>query len=440
MIPRLSPTPFATALAPASGPSRARLGALVLLLLLAVGVSLASNRMRTATERAAPLPPRLAAPAAAPDAAGACVPTSTEALRLEPVAVNLRRPVLATAPSGDPRLFIVEQEGTIRLLRQGRMQQEAFLDLRRDVTLNNAEQGLLGLAFHPGFAANGRLFVHYSDARTGATVVAEHTVEADNPDRAQPSGRRLLRVAQPWGNHNGGHLAFGPDGYLYVGLGDGGSGGDPRGNAQDPSTLLGGMLRLDVDGDEPYAIPPDNPFVGVRGARPELWAIGLRNPWRYSFDPATGDLFIADVGQRAVEEIDLQPAGSRGGENYGWVVHEGSACYRDNPECGGTRFVAPLVEEVAAPPCNSITGGFVYRGACLPDLAGRYFYSDYCQDYVRSFVLRDGQVADARDWTHALDPDGSLLEGVSSFGVDGAGELLVVSHRNGVVYRLVAAP
>ena len=412
---------------------------LLLLLVLAVAMAVTSGRLRRAAEQVSSLPPRGASPSAVPGASEACTASPGTALALATVVVGLRRPLLVAAPEGDSRLFIVEQEGLIHVLSDGRLLEEPFLDLRGEVELGNPEQGLLGLAFHPRFAANGRLFVHYSEARSGATVVAEYRVDPPDGDRVALPERRL-EVDQPWGNHNGGHLAFGPDGYLYIGLGDGGSGGDPRGNGQNPRTLLGAMLRIDVDGELPYGIPPDNPFVGVDRARPELWAIGLRNPWRNCFVAGSGDLYIGDVGQRAVEEIDYQPARSRGGENYGWSVHEGSSCYGDHVDCGAPGFVSPVVDEPAAPPCNSITGGVVYRGACLPGLVGTYLYSDHCQDYVRSFVVRDGRAVDRRDWTAALDPGHRLLAGVASFGTDGAGEVYLVSHRNGVVYRLVVAP
>ena len=398
-------------------------------------VSLGCSRSAPAVEPPVP-EPRLEAGASV-----ACTPTSGRDLALRPVVRGLVRPVLVSAPAGDPRLWVVEQDGRIRVFDPGSGGVETFLDISSAVATRNPEQGLLGLAFHPRYAETGRFFVNYSDVRKGATVVAEYRVDASDPNRAVPTEKRLLRVDQPYGNHNGGHLAFGPkDGFLYVGLGDGGSGGDPQGNGQNLDTLLGAMLRLDVDStDEGYTSPATNPFVGTEGARAEIWAWGLRNPWRYAFDPSNGDLYIGDVGQNAVEEIDWQPGSSAGGENYGWSVHEGTACFGGDPRCGDAGLTPPVVDLDARPPCNSITGGEVYRGRCLPDLAGTYFWSDYCHDYVRSVEMSEGRATRHEDWT-GLDPDGDLLSGVSSFGVDGSGELYVVSHRNGIVYRLVAAP
>jgi glucose/arabinose dehydrogenase len=240
----------------------------------------------------------------------------------------------------------------------------------------------------------------------------------------------ILRVDQPYANHNGGHLAFGPDGYLYIGLGDGGSGGDPRGNGQNPAALLGKMLRIDVNAALPYGIPGDNPFREREGYRPEIWALGLRNPWRYSFDRATGDLYIADVGQNAYEEVNFQPANSRGGENYGWNHMEGAHCFRASPQCDPAAFTLPVAEYGRGGGC-SITGGYVYRGTSQPALRGVYFFADYC---TGKFWALQREAGGAWVTTELIDTDVS----VASFGEDEAGEVYVVGLGDGRVYRLVA--
>jgi hypothetical protein len=345
-------------------------------------------------------------------------------LRLTPVADGFRQPVFVAAPPGDPRLFVVDQQGTISVIHDdGRA--VTFLDLRDLVTFGG-EQGLLGLAFHPRYPADPRFFVHYSN-RSGTNVLAEHRVSAGDPDRADPeSARTVLEVPQPARNHNGGMIAFGPDGFLYVALGDGGGGGDPYGNGQDPSTLLGTILRLDVDGGEPYAIPPDNPFAGGGGAA-EVWAWGLRNPWRFSFD---GDrIFIGDVGQNAWEEIDVVDR-RVGGLNFGWPVLEGTHCYAV-ADCDPAAFEPPVLEYPHDAGRCSVTGGYVYRGAAIPGLAGSYFYGDYCSGAISSFRIDGEGLYDARDWPALTTPS------LTSFGVDGDGEMYVVS-ASGTVFRIDA--
>jgi len=349
----------------------------------------------------------------------------TSGLVATPVVSGLSSPVWLTAPPGDPRLFVVEQRGTIRIVKDGSLLPEPFLDLRPAVA-SGGERGLLGLAFHPDYASNGRFYVDYTDPQ-GDTRVVAYRVSASDPDRADPaSGDTILAVDQPYSNHNGGLVTFGPDGMLYVGLGDGGSGGDPRGNGQNRGTLLGAILRLDVDGGSPYRIPPDNPFVGQAGFRGEIWAWGLRNPWRYSFDPASGLLYIADVGQNDWEEINAEPARS-GGLNYGWNVMEGRHCYGSS-SCDAQGLVQPILEYDHRDGC-SITGGFVYRGSAMPDLQGTYFYSDYCSGWLRSLRYDGTAVGEERSW------DVGSLGQVLSFGEDAAGELYVLS-ANGTVYRL----
>lgn len=345
---------------------------------------------------------------------------------LREIADGLEFPVHLASPPGDERLFVVEKVGTIRVVRDGQVLEEPFLDLRGEVS-GGSEQGLLSVAFHPGYAANGRFFVDYTD-RAGDTRVVEYRASSD-PDRANPAPvRTVLEVDQPFGNHNGGLLVFGPDGKLYVGLGDGGSGGDPQGNGQNTGTLLGSLLRIDVDGGTPYAIPPDNPFVGQAGARAEIWAYGLRNPWRFSFDRQTGDLYIADVGQNDLEEVNAE-AGNEGGLNYGWNVMEGTECFRSD-DCDRSGLVLPVLVYDHGDGC-SVTGGFVYRGAALPELAGLYFFSDFCSSFVRSFRLAGGQAVEERRWPE-LEPGGN----VTSFGEDAAGEVYILT-REGSVFQIV---
>jgi glucose/arabinose dehydrogenase len=351
---------------------------------------------------------------------------------LQQLASGLSMPLFATAPPGDTaRLFVVEQTGRIRILRNDTLLPTPFLDLSAAISCC-VERGLLGMAFHPQYGANGRFLVNYTDA-AGATQVVRYSVSSD-PNVADPATAvTVLSQSQPFANHNGGMLAFGPDGYLYIGLGDGGSGGDPQGNGQNPSTWLGKMLRLDVTGATPYAVPPSNPFVGQAGVLPEIWATGLRNPWRYAFDRATGDLYIADVGQNAREEINVQPAGSTGGQNYGWNIMEGTACYSPPTGCSTAGLTLPVHDYSHTDGC-SVTGGYVYRGARIPMLTGAYFYGDFCGGWVRSFRWSGGVVSGHLDWVQ-LRPAGGQ---VSSFGEDGRGELYVVSLA-GSVYRIVPA-
>ncbi len=360
-------------------------------------------------------------------------PPNPAGVTLTRIASGLDRPVLVTnAGDGSGRLFVVEQTGRIWIIQNGEFLEPPFLDLSSAVTRIDgySEQGLLGLAFHPAYAENGRFFVNYTD-RSGNTVVAEYAASAVDPNVADPqSGRQLLSVEQPYSNHNGGMMAFGPDGYLYIAFGDGGSGGDPYANGQNPWTLLGSILRLDVDSEpdagKGYAVPEDNPFVaGGRGA-PEIWAWGLRNPWRFSFDRATGDLYIADVGQNQWEEVNFQAADSPGGENYGWNLYEAT-----HPYSGGEApadMVLPVAEYSHSEGGCSISGGYVYRGQTIPDLQGAYFYGDWCTGNIWS-LYRD----EAGAWQSGLfmRQPGKLI---SAFGEDEAGELYVVDY-NGSIWR-----
>jgi glucose/arabinose dehydrogenase len=346
-------------------------------------------------------------------------------------------PVLVAAPPGDTtRLFVVEKTGTIRIMtRAGALRSRPFLDISARVS-TGSEQGLLGLAFHPSYASNGRFFVDYTD-RSGDTRLVEFLVSS-NPDSASATEKEILFVDQPYANHNGGHLVFGPDGRLYFGLGDGGSGGDPGGNGQNLGALLGKILRLDVDAASPYAVPSDNPFVGRAGARGEVWSYGLRNPWRFSFDADNGDMLIADVGQDAWEEVDYEPAG-QGGRNYGWNRLEGTHCFPPGSSCNPSGLIMPVTEYDHSAGC-SITGGYVYRGIDLPELRGTYFYGDYCTGIVRSLRIMDSHASQELDWTSALRTrTGGAMDGLSSFGVDGLGELYLVL-LGGEVYRLARKP
>jgi glucose/arabinose dehydrogenase len=352
---------------------------------------------------------------------------------LEVVVQGLSSPLFVTAPTGDDRLFVVQRGGQILIVENGGANAQPFLDVGALITAGN-ERGLLGLAFHPDYATNGHFFVNYTDTDDASTEVVRYTVSAD-PDVADPSSDvPILSVAQPFSNHNGGMIAFGPDRMLYVGMGDGGGTGDPDNYAQRPATLLGSMLRLDVDGGSPYAIPDANPFAGHASYREETWAYGLRNPWRWSFDRQTGDLYIGDVGQGAREEISFQPASSDGGENYGWRIMEGTACYSPASGCPTGGLTLPVHDySQAGTPC-AVTGGYVYRGSALPDLVGRYFFGDFCGGWIQSFVVVGGQAQGLQDHTDMV----GTVSALASFGEDGHGELYVVS-LGGTVWRLAAA-
>jgi hypothetical protein len=348
------------------------------------------------------------------------------------VASGLTAPLYVTAPPGDlNRIFVVEQSGRVRVIRNDTLLPTPFLDVASLVTFSG-EQGLLSMAFHPRYATNGYFFVDYTDTN-GDTRVVRYRVSGDPNIADAASAFEILFVDQPFTNHNGGLVTFGPDGYLYVGLGDGGSGGDPLEHGQDSTTLLGSILRIDVDGGSPYASPAGNPFVGRAPARAELWAYGLRNPWRFSFDRVTGDLYIADVGQGALEEINFQYATSGGGENYGWNTMEGSQCYDPPSGCNQAGLVLPVHEYNHSLGC-SVTGGYVYRGNDLPALAGRYFYSDFCGGWVKTFRILGGQAVDHRDYTSQL---GGAPGRVTSMGEDARGRLYVTTLE-GRVLRLAA--
>jgi len=365
-------------------------------------------------------------------------------LGLEEVATGLTRPLYLTAPPNDhERLFIVEQGGSIRILRGGSIEAAPFLDIS-GLVVCCGERGLLGLAFHPNYAANGVFYVYYTNT-AGDSRVSRFLVSAD-PDVADPNSELiLLEFAQPFGNHNGGWIGFGPrDGYLYIASGDGGSSNDSQDNAQNLGNLLGKMLRIDVDQVDPgleYAVPPDNPFVGVTGAREEIWSYGLRNPWRSSFDRVTGDLYIADVGQNAREEVNFQSALSPGGENYGWRIFEGTRCnttVEDQAACDtlAPDAVFPIHEYDNPADGRSITGGYVYRGNRLLPYRGTYFFADYLSARVWSFRHDGINMHEFQEHTAQLDPGGTELSAISSFGEDAAGELYIVS-LDGTIHKIV---
>ncbi len=349
-------------------------------------------------------------------------------------------PVYLTFAPGDQsgRLFVVEKAGTIAILQDGVRRARLFLDLRHKVGAEGREQGLLSIAFSPTFTSDGYFFVYYTDT-AGDTVVARYRVTND-PNIADPASEAIiLQVDQPTPEHNGGLLVFGPDGYLYIGLGDGGPAyGDESGNSQNTMSLLGAILRLDVHGDYPYVIPPSNPFVGQAGGRQEIWVYGLRNPWRFAFDPQTDDLYIADVGMFKREEINLQAASSRGGENYGWNFYEGM--YRLAPDEGGKRvasidrsqLVFPIAEYPHTEGC-AIIGGYVYRGSSLPGLVGSYVFGDHCFGSIR--VLTPTSDGAWQQTELSRDPGRRV---VTSFGQGPDGELYVLDW-NGRIFRLSTA-
>ena len=348
------------------------------------------------------------------------------AVELRQVAAGL--PELVTdiqQPGGDPRLFVLERAGRIRIVENGALAEEPFLDIRPRVA-SGGERGLLGLAFPPGFAGKQYFYVNYTD-RQGDTTISRFRVTADRNRADAASEQVLLRIRQPFSNHNGGQIRFGPDGFLYVGMGDGGSGGDPQNNAQNPRSPLGKMLRYDSESDlSQLRVPPSNPFAGNPAYEPAVWALGLRNPWRFSFDRDTGEQWIADVGQNRAEEVNVQPAG-QGGQNYGWNPMEGLRCFL--PGCNPAAYTLPVHEYERADGC-SVTGGFVYRGAAIPALRGQYVYGDFCSGRV--WTLR----REAGRWVNQL-----LLrieENITTFGEDGQGELYL-GTGGGAVFRFAAA-
>lgn len=354
-------------------------------------------------------------------------------VRLAEVATGLSFPLYLTSPPGDlSRLFIVEKAGMIRIVKDGTLLPAPFLDIS-DQVASVGEQGLLGLAFDPDYGITGQFLVHYTDL-AGDTRLSYFRVSTD-PDVADGASEQMVLSAdQPFDNHNGGQVTFGPDGFLYLGLGDGGSSGDPGGRGQDLSDLLGSILRIDVRSAAPYAIPSDNPFLGVTDARPEVWSYGLRNPWRFSFDRATGDLYIGDVGEQRFEEINVAPPGDGAGRgvNYGWNRMEGAHCF-GGEGCDRTGLALPALEYGHNEGC-SVTGGYVYRGSAVPALQGQYFFADVCQGWVRSFRYAAGTATELTEWP-ALSTGSSIV----SFGEDAVGELYLL-EAGGRVLKIVPDP
>ena len=334
------------------------------------------------------------------------------------VGSGLSSPIFLTQPLNDGRIFVVEQAGRIRVLRNGALQTTPFLDITSRV-LSGGERGLLSVAFHPNYASNHYFYVYFT-TQTNGDIRIERFTTTSNPEVADPTSSKLILTIphSTYANHNGGLLMFGPDGMLYAGVGDGGGGGDPLQNGQNFNSLLAALLRLDVDHGDPYAIPVDNPFVNQTGKRGEIWAKGLRNPWRYSFDAPTSLLYIADVGQDAREEVDVV-ATSRGGLNFGWNIMEGFNCYSPSSGCNQTGLEKPIIDYGHNPAC-SITGGYVYRGSDVPGIRGHYFYSDWCAGFLKSFRYSNGAAVDQKDW-------GLTNASVTSFGLDFAGELYMMS-------------
>lgn len=357
-----------------------------------------------------------------------CLNISAQTINLQSFATGFSSPVEITCAPNDARLFVVQQSGLIRILNpNGTINTTPFLTLTSSTILSGGERGLLGLAFHPNYATNGYFYVNYTRAGDGATVIARYSVSADPNIADASSGTVLLTVAQPFSNHNGGSIKFGPDGYLYIGMGDGGSGGDPGNRAQNINENLGKMLRIDVDSASPYGIPATNPYVGISG-NDEIWAIGLRNPWKFSFNRLNGDLWIADVGQNAIEEINKVSApASNTGLNFGWRCYEGNVPY-DNSGCPSySATYAPIAVYVHGTTNRcSITGGYFYTGSTYPNFANKYFFADYCTGEI-GWVSSDGSIT----WNY----NGPNL--ITTFGEDTNGELYVA--MGGTIYKMIDA-
>ena len=343
-------------------------------------------------------------------------------------ASGLRRPTALVDPQdGSGRLLVLEQGGTIRFLENGQVLSDPFLDLSAKISIGGSEQGLLGVALDPEYAVNGIFYLDYTDT-SGNTVIARYQ-RAGGSQAADPASEQiLLHIQQPYANHNGGQLAFGPDGFLYIGMGDGGSAGDPHANAQNPQQTLGKILRIDVRNQSEYAIPVDNPFASSGGAA-EVWALGLRNPWRFSFDRLTGDMYIADVGQNTYEEVDVVPAGSSPGLNFGWNYYEGNHGYQGTAPLDQSAYIWPAFEYAHDQGC-SVTGGYVYRGSELPEFNGVYLFGDYCSGIVWG-MLKD---ADGNTQTERLF---QISGNISSLGQDSQGEVYILDYQGNRVLKLV---
>jgi glucose/arabinose dehydrogenase len=366
--------------------------------------------------------------AAGPGDGGTTLPPGLT-LKADPfVPTGLSSPVFLAQPLNDGRIFVVEKAGRIRVITNGVLQTTPFLDISTKVLSAATERGLFSVAFHPQYATNHFFYVYYTTQAGGTLAAGDLVIEryttTANPEVADAATNKLIITVphSTYDNHNGGLVSFGLDGMLYAGFGDGGSGGDPNGNGQNPNALLGSLVRIDVNGGDPYAIPSGNPYVGQANKRGEIWAKGLRNPWRYTFDAPTGLLYIADVGQNTREEVDVALA-SQAGLNYGWNVMEGSICYNAS-SCMRTGFTPPILDYAThVNNTCSVTGGYVYRGSAITAIRGHYFYSDYCAGFLRSFRYQNGVAVDQKDW-------GLSLGNVASLGVDFAGELYVLSGNS----------
>jgi glucose/arabinose dehydrogenase len=353
-------------------------------------------------------------------------PTPSEFnLAVQEIANGLNNPVYVTSPANDARLFVVEQSGRIRIVQNGQVLPTPFLDITSRV-LSGGERGLLSVAFHPQYQTNGFFYVYFTGL-SGELRIERFSVSVNANQANGASSKVILTVPHPRSNHNGGLAMFGPDGMLYLGLGDGGGGGDPDLNGQNINSLLGKLLRIDVNNGDPYSIPSGNPFASRNDAKREIWAFGLRNPWRFAFDRTGGNLYIADVGQDVTEEVNVV-ASTRAGVNYGWNITEGSNCYNAST-CSKQGIDLPVLEYGHNDGQCSITGGFVYRGSAMPEIAGTYFFSDYCAGWLKSFRY-NGAVTENRTWSI-----GSVGL-VTSFGEDSSGEIYLTS-ANGRVYKLV---
>jgi glucose/arabinose dehydrogenase len=366
-------------------------------------------------------------------------PAAAPSIKAVRIVGGLASPVYVTSPPGDARLFVLEQNGLVRVVKNGALLAQPFLDVS-GLIRTGGERGLLGIAFSPDFATSGLFYIHYTSLPVGDTVVARYSVSS-NPDLADPgSGEVVLLVDQPNSNHNGGQIAFGPDGYLYFALGDGGGGGDPNDFAQNDDVLLGKMLRLDVGGGTgtTYTIPPDNPFAGGTSPLPEIWSKGFRNPYRWSFDRTTGDIYIGDVGQNAYEEVDVEPASDPGGRNYGWRLMEGANCFNPSVGCNDGSLTLPVFEYDRSGGRCAIIGGYVYRGA-LTELQGHYLFGDFCTREILSFVWDGGGgVTSLMNRTAELAPPVGFIDRLTGIGEDAAGELYLVdgSFTDGELYKI----
>jgi glucose/arabinose dehydrogenase len=348
-------------------------------------------------------------------------------LSVEIVASGLSSPVFLTAPRDDSRLFVVEQTGRIRVIKNGQLLATPYLNIASKI-VSGGERGLLGLAFHPSFATNGFFYVNYTNPSNN-TIIERYQATPTSDVADANSASLVLQVTQPsFTNHKGGNLVFGPDGMLWIGTGDGGSGGDPQNNGQTLTTALGKMLRIDVNAaGAPYGVPTNNPFAGHATNRPEIWGWGLRNPWRYSFDRETGDLYVADVGQGTWEEVNVVSS-TQASVNYGWRTMEGNHCFNPSTGCNQAGLTIPVHEYNHTDGNCSVTGGYVYRGTAIPNIRGHYFYSDYCTGFLKSFRFANGSAVDHVTW------DVGALGNVTSFGEGADGELYILG--SGTVYRL----